>query len=71
MLINTDLGKGSGVRAALLEVPEVTEVHEVYGTYDIIARVQTETMEKLKDTLSTKIRGLSHVRSTLTLIVVE
>jgi len=43
----------------------------VYGVYDIIARVETETMEALKNLISWRIRLRDRVRSTLTLIVVE
>jgi DNA-binding Lrp family transcriptional regulator len=42
----------------------------VYGVYDIIARIETGTMQDLKDTISWKIRRLDKVRSTLTMIVV-
>ena len=70
VLIDTGLGECSGVQKALEEIPEVTEIHEVYGMYDLIVRVEAGTVEKL-DTISGKIRGLNHVRSTSTMIVVE
>jgi len=41
----------------------------VYGVYDIITRVDAETLQDLKDTISFKIRRLDKVRSTLTMIV--
>ena len=43
----------------------------VYGVYDIIARLETETMQDLKEATSWKIRRLEKVLSTLTMIVVE
>jgi len=52
------------------EIDEVKEAHMVYGVYDIIARISTETMQELKDIISWKIRRLDKVRSTLTMIVV-
>lgn len=54
----------------LTAIPEVKEAHMVYGVYDIIARIETDTMQDLKDTISWKIRRLDKVRSTLTMIVV-
>ena len=42
----------------------------MYGVYDIIARIETKTMQELKNTVSWKIRRLDKVRSTLTMIVV-
>ncbi len=47
------------------------ESYVVYGVYDIIARVEGETMEKLKDVVTWKVRRLDKVRSTLTMIVME
>ena len=39
--------------------------------YDIVARVEADTMEKVKETITWHIRRLDKVRSTLTMIVVE
>ncbi len=39
--------------------------------YDIVARVEADTMEKVKETITWNIRRLDKVRSTLTMIVVE
>ena len=52
------------------EIEEVKETYMVYGVYDLIARIDTETMHELKDVISKKIRGLEKVRSTLTMIVI-
>ncbi len=43
----------------------------VYGVYDIVAKIEADTMEKVKETITWKIRRLEKVRSTLTMIVVE
>jgi DNA-binding Lrp family transcriptional regulator len=43
----------------------------VYGVYDIVARVKADTMDKLKEIVTWRIRRLDKVRSTLTMIVVE
>ena len=70
VLINAEIGAESEVLKDLKGIPEVKEAHMVYGVYDIIARVETETMQELKDAISWKIRRLDKVRSTLTMIVV-
>lgn len=70
VLINAEIGAESDVLKGLKDIPEVKESHMVYGVYDIIARIQTETMQELKDIISWKIRRLDKVRSTLTMIVV-
>ncbi len=71
VLINTDLGEGADINEELKKISEVGEVYGVYGVYDFVVRLEAENMQKLKDTITTKIRRLNHVRSTLTMIVVE
>ncbi len=71
VLINTDLGEGTDVAEALRGIQEVKDVYGVYGVYDYVVRLEAETMQHLKETITTKIRRLKHVRSTLTMIVVE
>jgi DNA-binding Lrp family transcriptional regulator len=40
-----------------------------YGVYDIIAKVEAADMQRLKDIITNKIRGIDTVRTTLTMIV--
>ena len=70
VLINTDMGADAEVGEALRKIDEVKEVYGVYGVYDIVVRIESETLQQLKDTISSKIRTLENVRSTLTMIVV-
>ena len=70
VLINAEIGSENEVLNDLRSISEVKEAHMVYGVYDFIARVVTDTMQELKDTISWKIRRLDKVRSTLTMIVV-
>ena len=51
------------------DIPEVKEAHLLQGVYDIIARMESDTMLNLKEAISRKIRKLEKVRSTLTMIV--
>ena len=71
VMINTELGAESEVVKKLKEIKEVKETHLVFGVYDIIARIETENMEDLKDIVASQVRGLDKVRSTLTMLVVE
>ncbi len=71
VLINTEIGSEADVLKDLKKVEGVAEAFAVYGVYDIIARVQAETMDKLKEIVTWRIRRLDKVRSTLTMIVVE
>lgn len=69
VLINTDLGSEIEVLKDLKEIKDVKEAHSVYGVYDLIARIETETMNEIKDVISLKVRQVDKVRSTLTMIV--
>jgi len=71
VLVNADLGAEEDLLKKLREIPNVKEVYVVYGVYDIVARVEADTMEKVKETITWHIRRLDKVRSTLTMIVVE
>ncbi len=71
MLINADLGAEDELVSELKKIQNVTEVYVVYGVYDLIAKVESDDMEKVKETITWHIRRLEKVRSTLTMIVVE
>ena len=71
VLINTEIGSEANVLETLKKVEGVDEAFAVYGVYDIIARVKADTMDKLKEIVTWRVRRLDKVRSTLTMIVVE
>ena len=71
ILINTETDAMEDVLKALKDVKEVKEAYSVYGVYDIIAQVAAESMDKLKDVVSYKIRRLEGVKSTLTMVVIS
>ncbi len=71
VLINVESGFEDEVLRELRTISGVEEAYFSYGVYDIITRVKAETMESLKDMVTRRIRTLSKVRSTLTLIMME
>jgi DNA-binding Lrp family transcriptional regulator len=71
VLINAELGAEDALIKELRGIENVAEVYVVYGVYDIVAKIEGDTMEKVKETITWKIRRLERVRSTLTMIVVE
>ncbi|MEM4701256.1 MAG: Lrp/AsnC ligand binding domain-containing protein [Candidatus Bathyarchaeia archaeon] len=71
VLINTEIGSEADVLKDLKKIEGVEEAFAVYGVYDIIARVGAESMDKLKEIVTWRIRRLDKVRSTLTMIIVE
>jgi len=71
VLINVESGSEDEVLKELKRMEGVEEAFFSYGVYDIITRIRADSMENLKDMVTRRIRGLSKVRSTLTLIMME
>jgi len=71
VLINAEIGSEEEVIKEIMKLEGVEEAYIVYGVYDVIAKVRAESLEKLKEIITWKIRRLEKVRSTLTMIVVE
>jgi DNA-binding Lrp family transcriptional regulator len=71
VLINAELGREKALLEDLSAIENISEVHLIYGVYDIIVKVEAENMEKLKEILTFKIRRMKEVRSTLTMTVDE
>lgn len=71
VLINCDTGSEESVIDDLKSIIGVKNVSGVFGAYDIVAEVQTPTVDKLRETITMKIRKISGTRSTLTLMTVK
>jgi len=71
VLVNTELGSETDVLNDIKKLDGVSEAFAVYGTYDIVAKVKAETMEKLKEVVTVRIRKVNNVRATLTLMSSE
>ncbi|MEM3695248.1 MAG: Lrp/AsnC ligand binding domain-containing protein [Candidatus Bathyarchaeia archaeon] len=71
VLINAELGSEDNVLRELKKIGGVEEAFNVYGTYDIIVKVKSDTMDKLKEIVTWRIRRLDNVKATLTLMAVE
>jgi DNA-binding Lrp family transcriptional regulator len=67
-MINTEFNAKSEILKSIKEIPQVKEAYLVYGVYDIIAQIETENLQEIKDVISMKIRRIDNVRSTLTMI---
>jgi len=70
ILINCDMGSEKSVITDLKSITGVKSVNGVFGAYDIIVEVQTQTVDKLRETITMKIRKISGTRTTLTLMTV-
>lgn len=71
VLINCELGSEESVISELKGMDDVTEVHGTFGAYDILAKVESVQVEKLRETITWKVRKIPKIRSTLTLMGIE
>ena len=68
VLINCDLGSEEAVISQLKNLDPVKEVHGTFGAYDILAKVESNDVNALRETITWKIRKIDKIRSTLTLM---
>ncbi|MGY5146402.1 MAG: Lrp/AsnC ligand binding domain-containing protein [Candidatus Nitrosopumilus sp. bin_7KS] len=75
VLLNSDLGSDesiiSEVKQILTKEDVKYEVQGVYGVYDIVLKLTSDDAEKLRGIITNKVRKISKVQSTLTMMVIE
>ena len=67
LLIQCDMGADVDIIDRLMKIPEVIEVRGTYGVYDIFAKLESDSREKLDEILTKSIRKIPKIRSTNTL----
>jgi len=71
ILINCELGSEESIIQKLKNLDDVIEVHGTFGAYDILAKIESPTVDVLRETITWKIRKIDQIRSTLTLMGIE
>ena len=71
VLINCEIGSEEKVIEELKTIDGVIEVHGTFGAYDVLAKVESDQVETLRETITWKIRKIDKIRSTLTLMGIE
>ena len=71
VLLNCDLGAEEYIVEELKQIPEIKNAYLTFGAYDIIAEIHANSQEDFEKTVSSKIRKLTRVVSTMTLNVVN
>jgi len=75
VLLNSDLGSDESiineVKQILAKEDVTSEVQGVYGVYDIVLKLTSDDAEKLRAIITDKVRKISKVQSTLTMMVIE
>jgi DNA-binding Lrp family transcriptional regulator len=68
VLVNTELGRVDEVLQKLLDIEEVVEAFSVAGPYSVIAKVETDSFERLVKIIPERVHTIEGVEKTLTLI---
>ena len=57
------------VKEEISRIKGVKDIYGVFGRYDFVVRVETKTLEDLGNLVTDKIRGISGVQTTETLVI--
>lgn len=77
ILLNSDLGSDVDIIKKIKEILDKEEksvqyeVQGVYGVYDIVVKITSDSMDHLRSIITNKIRKIDKVYSTLTMMVIE
>ncbi len=71
VFLNCDPGYEETIIKDLKRIDSISEVCGTYGAYDIVAKVEHSERDKLRKIIMWNIRKLEHVRSTLTMMVIQ
>lgn len=71
MLISCEMGEEQSLYLQLKEIPEVKNCLITYGNYDLVAEFITDTSSQLNEIITSKIRKIQKIKSTITLRVTD
>ena len=76
ILINSDLGTDESIiikiKKLLADEKDIQyEIQGVYGVYDIVLKLASGDIDTLRSTITNKIRKITSVESTLTMMVID
>jgi len=69
VLISCEVGTEKSILSELKSLESAKEVSGLFGSYDIIVKLEATSEEELEDIVVSKIRTLKKIRTTVTLAV--
>jgi DNA-binding Lrp family transcriptional regulator len=69
VLFKVSSGTEREVSAKLIEFEEVIHADIIFGEYDVVAKVATESLDELEGFVSEKVRTITNVLVTSTMII--
>ncbi len=71
ILLSCESGSDNYIVSNLKTIETVRESYGTFGTYDVIAKMESDSEDKLKEIITKKIRRMPKIRATLTLMAYE
>ena len=71
VLVKSDLGAEEKVIDQLKQIEQVLHVERTFGDYDMVIKMESEHIEKIREIISWDIKKMDKIRSTLTLVKKE
>lgn len=71
ILINCDLARTREVIAEIIRLPGILDCTELDAAYDILVKINSRTVEELKETIKSKLKKIPDIKSTLALVAIE
>ncbi len=68
ILINCEHGKETTIMEKLYSIKSVREIQKISGNYDILVKLESVTVDILKEIINWKIRKMEGIHSTTTLV---
>lgn len=68
VMINCEMGAEGTIVEGVKSIDSVKEVSGVFGNYDVVVKLECSNIEEVRETIAKKIRQLSKVRCTTTLM---
>ena len=69
MLISCEIGEEQYLYSQLKEIPEIKSCLITFGSYDVVAELVAGSPSEINEIITSKIRKLKKIRSTITLRV--
>ena len=71
ILVNCTLGSEEKIIDEIAKLSDVKEVRGTYGVHDVFVKVKSDNTETMNHTITNRIRKISGITSTVTLVVIE
>ena len=68
IMITCESGSEGTIREELESIDGVKEIQSTFGAYDILAKIESPTIESLRDIIVHRIRKISKIRATTTVV---